>query len=219
MATFDNSDARSLAAGSPTVSFSYTTTASANRVLLAASHNNGGGATVTAVTYNTVGLTNVGTTTGMILWRLTAPSSGANTLSFSVSLYDGVLVAASTWSSVDQTTPLGTVVTNSGNSATSSTGSITCPASGAIFGAQFSNYTSAPAPTINSGTLRGSARNAGSGWTIAGASDSVTGTLAWNLASSNNWEAIGVPINDVAGGGGASSYPPFRSFPLSILQH
>jgi hypothetical protein len=62
---------------------------------------------ITAVTYNSVSLTQLDTQSVIGLWYLKAPASGSNTISATADS-GGIVVVAICYSSVDQTTSLGT---------------------------------------------------------------------------------------------------------------
>ena len=189
--TFDTSDARNVGGGT-TVSFSYTVTGS-NTLLFT-----GVTQAVTSITYNGAALSSIGTSGSLNVFSKTGPSTGSNTLSFSFSSYSGSHYAVTgSFAGVDQTTPLGTVVTNSGSSSAPSTGSITCPASGAIYGQFFHNYSTAT-PTVTSGIAAGLITSFTQ--TYGGAYDTSTKALSWSVNKSGSWWTVGVPINQVSAG-------------------
>lgn len=172
-------------------------TASSNRILLVGAKTTNG-ATLSGVTYNGSSLTNFNTYGTHKTYRLIAPATGSNTLTVSYSGYSSSYFKAASFSGVDQTVPLGTEVTNSGTDNSPSTGSITCPGSGMIWGWEHGAYSTA-LPTIggSGNTLAGAARSGGGGQTLAGAYRSTTGSVAWTLANGGSfgWEVLGVPIN------------------------
>lgn len=202
--TYDNA-ATAFALGS-SINFSFTVTGTDPALIVFINEDsNSVGGTVTGVTYNGVGLSDIGSSAPIRVFAKQGVSTGSNTLSISRSSYGNLGYNMASFAGVDSTTPFGTVVHNTATNSTATTGSVTCPTDGMVFGAEFSPYTSSPAPTINSGTLTIATRSAGSGQTLAGGYRSTTGSVAWNLASSTTWRAAGTPINPMAGGGGAIS--------------
>ena len=134
-------------AGTKTLTFTHSTTATANRALLVGvSMNiaNSTAAAVTGVTYNGVALTRVGAqndasnTRRVEQWYLLNPASGTN-LSIVVSVNIptattiGVVAGATVFTDVDQTVPLGTFTSASGEQAgcvaSSATGNYQCSSS------------------------------------------------------------------------------------------
>lgn len=194
----NNSDTRLTSSGN-TVSFSYTSSAGADRLLLVQSEDYGGIA-VAAVSYAGTSLSLVGSTGTLNMWQLVAPASGTNTLSFTLASYSHCLPSTSDWTGVDQTTPLGTLVTASGASTTPSSGSAVCPTNGAIYGGMGSAYSTA-APTAGSGTtLAGSVRDGGSGYIKAGGYRSNTGDISFSIPGASTWVAQAAPVNPVSVG-------------------
>lgn len=110
-------------------SWSHTCSGS-NRLLIVATADWVGGDTdtTTGITYNGVALTKLTAskafnTARSQLWYLVNPASGAHTIAVTSSA--GMAFIASSYTGVDQSTPLGTPVANTGNSATPTSGSIT----------------------------------------------------------------------------------------------
>jgi len=197
---YDNSDVR-FGLGS-SVSFSYTVTGSATAILVwAAEDPNGGGGTITNVSYAGTNLDNYGSSGQMRALAKQGVATGPNTLTFTRSSYGGLAFNTSSFAGVDSVTPFGAVVFNTGATSSPSTGSITCPSGGMIWGAEFSSYTTAPAPSITSGTLGASVRSTGSGQTLATGYGSTTGAISWALGSApGSWSAVGFPINPTGAG-------------------
>jgi uncharacterized repeat protein (TIGR01451 family) len=127
-----SSTAMMTGAGNHTLTFNHATSATANRLLLVGiSMNISGvtGATVTGVTYGGTALTSVGSQNDAApsrrveIWSLPAPASGAtNSIVITVSLPAagtvGLSAGATTFTGVDQTTPLGTFVSANGAAGT-----------------------------------------------------------------------------------------------------
>ncbi|MBW7866243.1 MAG: DUF11 domain-containing protein, partial [Candidatus Hydrogenedentes bacterium] len=120
--------ATSAATSSTTHTFSHTTGTGPNRLLLVGVTVQDNNVTVSSITYGGTALTSVGTGTRgsggsrlhMALYRLVNPPSGANdvvvTFSSTFQSGKGAVIGASTYSNVNQTTPLGTFVTANGSS-------------------------------------------------------------------------------------------------------
>jgi hypothetical protein len=107
----------------PSITLSHTTSGSDRLMLVGVGINNSGGETVSSITYNSVGLTPVGTATEgtgsrVEIWRLIAPDTGTHdvVVTFSASLDQTAKVGVMTFTNVHQTTPLGTFVGANGNS-------------------------------------------------------------------------------------------------------
>ena len=192
-------------AGGSTSSFSWSHTCSgSNRILLLGITWYDSGDTVSAVTYNSVAMTAVPSSTvtngqyTAILYYLLAPTTGSNTVAvtFSGSVFDFGGGAIS-FTGVDQSTPLGTANTASGTSTTPSvnissatdeivldTLIITHSGSLTVDGSQTQRWNS---------TGGGYTKYAGS--TEAGAS---TTTMSWSNSTSQAWGITGVSIKPVA---------------------
>jgi len=187
-------------ANGSTISMSYTCSSGADRLLLVNTLEAGN--TTNSGTYAGAALTSVGSVSAVgsfKMWAKTAPATGSNTLSFVLSSYGSGIVNVSDWTGVDQTTPLGTPISNTGTSAAPASGSITVPANGAAFGTSYGSYNSTGTPTAGaSTTLVGGVRS--SGHPIAGGYITATGNINWNIAQSTAWGAYSVPINPVSAG-------------------
>jgi len=106
-------------------SIGYTISADAGdkTVLIVSSSTSNAGVTTTGITFNGVAMTLIREEThsqgAFSLWRLVAPASGSNTLTVTLSGSTGLhSLTYATASGVDQTTPCGTAVGRSSNSAT-----------------------------------------------------------------------------------------------------
>jgi len=102
-----------------TVSFAHTVGAGADRYLVVAVFDGNLGTTVTTVTYGGAALTRIGASRGSNiaseLWALTAPPTGAHTVSVALdSGNDRPLVAAISFAGIDQSAPAGTPATAAG---------------------------------------------------------------------------------------------------------
>jgi hypothetical protein len=205
---FNNSDAQRTSGGT-SITYSFTCSSGTDRFFIVSATDDGiANPPITSVTYNSVGLTAVsGTQPEVEMYQLVAPATGANNLTWNLSSYSFLHTAISDWTGVDQSTPLGTVVTNAGTSAAPTSGSVTCPSNGAVWGSEFSGYTTAGTPTAGAGTTLASAYRSGAGGrTGAGGYRLDTGALNWNIPSSAGWFAQGIPINAAGAGGGAATF-------------
>ena len=122
-----SSSATLVGAGSSTLSFSHTTTAVANRILIvgvSVNITNAPTTALTAVSYNGAALTfagahnDAGNTRRVEMWYQLAPASGANTVIVTINIPAavnvGVVAGATTFTGVDQTVPLGSFVSANG---------------------------------------------------------------------------------------------------------
>lgn len=171
-----------------------------NRLLLVQTRSISG--TVSGVTYAGVSMSNVGSYNGLIMWALVAPTTGNNNVVVSWTGSSKCFTSYSAWTGVDQSTPLGTEDDATATSTNPKSSSITCPTNGAIFGGEYSGYSSST-PTIQSGTLLGAAKDSGGGQTKAGAYRTDTGTVGWTIGNAF-WYCQTFPIN-AANGAAASS--------------
>lgn len=202
------------------LTFSVTVGANSNRALLVATNGelSAPPITITGVTYAGSALTNVGAGSTTIIWRRTAPSTGANNVVLTFSGYGRAWNSTLSAYDVDQTTPTGTAVSASGTSTTPSTGSITVPTNGLAFGFTRNGYTTGGAPSAGGGvTSIGSSREGGGGTATASGYRSTTGAISYTIPGSASWIALGVPINPVAAAGLAfnplsQGFNPIRGF-------
>lgn len=193
------------------LSFSHTTTVSADRLMLIAVFYPAPIANyVTSVTYNGVPATKVdsaqanpGNNLGRAveLWKLVAPATGANTVVVNTSSANSNLIAVSaTFAGVSQTTALGTSAHNTSTSATSLSATTTGSTSNdLVYGVAHTRSTGTSG--VGSGMTRQFTYSIQTnelcfGSTQAGAS-SVTSTFTQSGAA-DNFACIAVPIfNDL----------------------
>jgi len=193
---YDNGNTRQTSGGT-TVSFSFTTAGSDIAILVGARSSNS--FTVSGVTYAGVSLTQLANSgVSMKAFGLGSAAVGANNVAVTCSAYESPYVNTASFNGVDGTTPFGTAITNSGTSTAPSTGSVTCPTDGAVWGTEFNNYTGSGSITATAGTLIGSQRSGGTGQGWAHAYRLSTGAITFSIPGSAAWWAAGVPIN-VAG--------------------
>ncbi len=132
--------------GTSNLTFAHTTTATANRLLLVGvsiNITNAPTAGVVGVTYNGTALSFVGAhndagnTRRVEMWYLLAPVSGTQNVVVSVNVpggvIDGVVAGATTFTGVDQTSPLGTFVSEDGAAGTYSQVDIPGVVNGMVF--------------------------------------------------------------------------------------
>ena len=206
--TFQNSVSATV--NGTTVSVSLDVGAGSDRVLYAAHHAPGAS---TGATYNSVSMSNIKLQNNLDVFELASPASGSNTLSVSNSSYTRQYLVAAAFNGVDQIIPSGTPTGQSSSGVTKSTPSTTCPTDGMVYGAMGHGYTSGGAAAISGAgnTLASSYRNGGTGQGIAGGYRSATGQVSWTTSSSTSYDAVGVPINAAASGGGGVVGPLLNS--------
>lgn len=181
--------------GGSTVTQSYTCSSGADRLLLVMTR---GSMVSSAASYAGAGMTFVADNGNLRLWRKTAPATGANNIVITLASYQNTMLSASDWTGVDQTNPLGTPVGGSGTASYFSTGTLTCPTDGAIWGCGTHGYTTSPGTwTSTGGTSIGWTRSASTGFGQASAYRTSTGAISWNLFTSIAYGYHMIPINAV----------------------
>jgi uncharacterized repeat protein (TIGR01451 family) len=228
-------------AGNHTLSFAHTTTAATNRLIVVGVSLNtvNTAATVTGITYNAVPLTmlgfhsDAGTSRRVEIWYLVAPASGAHTVSVTyrlpAGLRTGIGAGAMTFSGVDQTVPLSTMVANDGAAGTFSQLDIPSGTNQIVFETvaidRGLTVTSGPSQTqqwsVNSGNTVGNVRGAGS--TNAGAasvpmSETFNGTTNWSVAGASVMPLqadVGVSINP----GGAVPFGTNLTYTVTVTNN
>ncbi|HEX9895911.1 MAG TPA: hypothetical protein VGA78_18410, partial [Gemmatimonadales bacterium] len=122
------------------LTISHTTSGTNRLMLVGVTLNNQNSEIVSSVTYNGVGLTQVGsvasaTDTRVEIWRLIAPATGTNNvvITFSANVINGAKAGVATFTGVDQTTPLGTFASANGNSAGPATVDVTSATNELVF--------------------------------------------------------------------------------------
>lgn len=184
------------------VTHSHTVLASSqNRLLLVGiSIEDGAPADPSGVTYNGVAMTKVSSVTNSTahaaLYQLVAPATGANNVvvSFS-STMDDVVVGAVSFTNVDQTTPLGTAVTNTGSS-TTPTVSVTAVVGNVVV--DVVGHTGTTTPTVNGSQTQmwNSAGGASNSRHFASRETAGGTTVAmdWSGAANSAWASVGVAV-------------------------
>lgn len=171
--------------------------ASANFLEVRVSYRRDPLATITSVTWNTVGLTQVGTTNESVskvqvdIWRLVAPTTGNHNLVITADAVITGYANLTSWIGVNQTTPCGTFAPSSGT-----TTPVTVNASSAtndvvidVVGTSFSTATL----VVGAGqTPRWNNTNLGEGVDSAGSDEAgaATVTMSWTSFAGDGW-AIG----------------------------
>ena len=180
--------------------FSHTTGTGTNRLLLVGVSMQQGGQSVSGVTYGGISLTQVsfrsngtgGTSTRMEIWQLVNPPVGVTNVVVTLSATSQAAIGAATFSGVDQTTPFGTFVSATGNSATPSV--IATSAAGELVFDTMSSRNGATATQGAGQTLlwqdTAQANVTGGGSTEPGA---ASVTMSWT-AGNNVWAIGAVPI-------------------------
>ncbi len=185
-------------------SWSHTTTASSNRLLLVTvKQQTGDTSGPSSITYNGQNLTRKDEMEDCInscnfeIWYLTNPSTGTNTVTVTYGSSAFRQFGATTFYNVDQTTPLGSVTSSRDNSGTSASINVTTTSKQVVFDAL--------AVTADSNPSVGS--NQTKTYTLANGNNSVsssyksatgsTTTMNWTFSSSF-WAYLAVPINVAA---------------------
>jgi len=210
------------------ITVSHATGSGSNRLMLVGiSYNNDDYETVTGVTYNGTALSQVGTVNNsddarVCIYSLVAPDSGTHNviINFSDALNDGAIAGVVTFTGVDQSTPLGTFVSSTGDNSTPATVNIPSDSGELVFGVVSSEY---EAFTPSSGqnqhwnmSISGEDTN-GAGGTDAGGSPTVT--MSWSLDPAyNHWAIGGVSIkpadssgSTVCSAGGSISFDAYST--------
>ncbi len=186
------------------VTFSHSTASASDRLMLVGvSMDATGGSAVTSVTYGGQSLTLVGTLEGganpirVEIWRLVNPAAGTANLVVNLNRNaDGVSVGVTTFTGVNQTSPLGAFASAIGTSAspsvdvTSASGELVYDV---VAGKDATSLTHGTGQTELWELANGAGNQRGAGSTAAGA---ATVTMSWSKTTSGTAEwAIGaVPI-------------------------
>lgn len=195
-------DASSVGAGDDP-SWSHTCTGS-DRLLVVFTGNWVGSDTeeVTAVTYNGVALTRHSVhawNTGYIsMWYLIGPATGAHTIAVTTTASNQVSCVASSWTGVDQSTPLGTPVANTGASATPTNAVTVQTGNYALDGvAALADNLTAGAGQTDLGFLASGHGDGCDSSYKAGTGSSMT--MSWSgYVTDNRWASLAVEIKQVA---------------------
>lgn len=209
MAIAYDDDSGGVAGSASSLTFSHTCTGSDLLLLVGVSLYNLNGATISSVTYNSVAMTLVDTAVNSSrrasLYRLVAPSTGANDVVITLSASEFDIVGGSmSFTGVDQTTPLGTAATANGNSTAPSVNvsAATDDLVAAILCIEHSGTLSVGAgQTSRYSNIGGAGFIKGAGSTEPGA---ATTTMSWSDTVGGPWGIVGVSIKPKAGTGGGA---------------
>ena len=231
----------SLAGAANVLTFAHTTTSTGTNVVLVVgvSMNNSGGGTqtVASITYNGVGLTlagvqnNSNTSSRTEIWYLVAPASGTHNVVVTVNLGGstvGTVAGAVTFTGADQTTPIRTFASNSGQTAfafvnvNSSTNDYVFENLALVSGTTAAS--SSPAQTGQWGfASTGGTNNAyGFGSTRAGA---ASVPMSENLSASVRWADTAVSIQpaqadlSVSVAGSSAQYPANLTYTVTVTNN
>lgn len=201
--TFDASTGATIT-GSP-ATFSHTCTGSnlCLYVIVAGWYNAGD---VTAVTYNGVALAKVadsGAGPGgdrAEIWRLKAPSTGANTVSVTMSAAPTARVQAVSYAGVDQTTPEGAPATAAGNSAAPSV-TVTAAAADIVIDGIAWDGNASNSGTMNASSGRTQIFNALANAEVEAVSrhdtPAASQAMGWTLALAANYALAAIGVKGV----------------------
>ncbi|MBI9087201.1 MAG: DUF2341 domain-containing protein, partial [Desulfobacterales bacterium] len=182
------------------LTWSHTVASGTNRVLFVELAIDGLGAPASSVTYGGVALTQVGRTAGnhaVEIWRLVNPAVGTANVLVNFSASTAATGGATTYNGVDQTTPTGTYV---GNTGTGTTASVVVSSATNDLVIDAENWDNSPAGyTVGAGQTQQwtqtSVAQRGVSTTEAGA---ASVTMSSTVSSSAQWEVGAVSIRAVA---------------------
>lgn len=176
--------------------------AGSDRAVVGGGHDINLTQTVTAMSYNAVGMTEEATSGVLKAFSLAGAASGINTLSMTLSAYSKPMLVGGSFSGVDQADPVDTPTTNSGVGSVQSTASTTAPSDGMIWGVMRHSYASSARTISGAGnTLAGSIRDGSSGRGAAGGYRASTGVISWAGGGSPEYDAIALPLKAAGGAG------------------
>jgi hypothetical protein len=137
------------------------------------------------------------------IWKLVAPATGANSVSVVLNASRVVTVSVSSYTGVDQTTPLGTAVSASGNS---NAISVSVPSASTELvvdaAAQVGGGPSATLTVGASQTQRSNEKEDNAVLYLTGVGSEETGAtstaMTWSSDTIQDWAAVGVPLKAAA---------------------
>jgi uncharacterized repeat protein (TIGR01451 family) len=200
------------------LSFSHSSGSGDDRLLLVAvevgddSYNGSSPGTVTSVKYGGTSLTQVGSVSqGAVrsyIYRLVDPAPGPANVEVFVSSRSSIVAGATTFNGVDQTTPLGAYASNSNNSGSS--GSVTLSsASGELVFSTGGWDEGSTNQSISIGSGQSELwKRSGQNYVSAAASTepgAASVTVSYSAGDSQEWVIGAVAIKPAAGGGGGGS--------------
>ncbi len=195
---------------------SHTVASQENRLLLVfVECSDAGERTPSGVTYNAVAMTQVGSTVtngdrSVSVWRLVAPATGANdVVATFATTCDAIILGNLSFYGVNQTTPVGTVATNTGTG-TAPTVDVTAGVDDMVaagVGIDASTTCTPGASQTERWDISAGANNAATGSTERAAGTTVT--MDHTAADTGSWATAGVAIFGVGGTGtgGAAATP------------
>lgn len=190
------------------LTFSHTCSGSDRLLVVGCAINSGASAAVSGVTYNGVAMTSAGAAvmdggnTEVSLWYLVAPATGANNIVVSISgTISGIAAGGTSFTGVDQATPVGTYASANGNSSTASV-SVSSESGGMVIDIAGCFITR----TLSVGSGQTQRFNTSGGFVVVGAGSTEPGassvTMSWSLSSADNWAIAALPIKAATGGAG-----------------
>ncbi|EMI15641.1 Laminin G, subdomain protein 2 domain protein [Rhodopirellula maiorica SM1] len=201
-----------------TVTVSHATSGTNRLMLVGVSLNQAAGETVTSVTYGSQNLTLVGVEENgdarIEIWSLVAPDIGTANVQVNFSgTTDGNTVGVTTFTGVDQSTPLGTFASNSAASGGTATTTVTSAADEVVFSVV------AVDDTVDYNLIPGTGQTERwdllGGGDISGGGSTQTGAAStnveWTWSGNDNWALGGVSIKSVANTSGLQGHWTFDS--------
>lgn len=187
------------------VSFTWSHTCTGSNLLLLVSVVVPSAVTITSVTYNAVSMTSVGSADNasggkVQIFRLINPATGANSVVVTPDHNGPAAAGAISFTGVDQTTPLGTPATATGNSATPSV-SVTS-ATGEMAYDSIVSTTGGLVYTAGAGqTERHAANNPAFDVRLRSSTEAGAATVVmdWSVTGAFQWASIGVSVMPSAG--------------------
>ena len=193
---------RNSSASATSATWSHTTTTSANRLMVVGVSMVSTASRVVTVVYNAASFLAIGSAipisdaAGSIeMWRLVNPATGANTVEVKLSSGSRFVGAATTFSDVDQTAPVGTFV-----SATSNNSALSINVASAVDDLVIDALgTEGRVLTVGSGqTKRWDLESTGAGTNAQGAGSTEAGaasvTMSWTMDGNNVWVIGGASV-------------------------
>lgn len=194
--TLDSSQYNSNSFSGSTINIAHTVSGSNRYLIVAMSRVN---TVVDSVTYNGVAMTKIGSTiqltaidnTMLDMWGLVNPATGTNNVSITPGATDGphtVRIVISSWTGVNQTTPIGTPGSTTKNSQADELISTTITsATGEVVVDAMATYSRAATKDDSSQTLLGSSGNTGTaGIDASYKAGAPSVTLGWNWSGLGN---------------------------------
>lgn len=153
-----------------------------------------GGGTMSNVQFGGVAMTSAGPAVhGIETYYLLNPAAGSANITWSSSIWGRCYYAVASWSGTAASSPVGTPSGATGTSTAPTTGSITCPSGGVVWGAAIHEYSAAL--TATAGTLIDSFTIGTDDRVIAHSQRADTGALSWSASQSYAWSASGVAVS------------------------